>query len=750
MNHTPSLQGSDTRADLRLLYRTAARDWEKQALPIGNGRLGAMNLGTPGATQLQLNLDSLWTGGSNPSGNYDDEGFGNYQPLGDLFVELTGCEQVRDYQRTLDLATALHEVTFSTADGTGFREQVFASRPDEVIAFRVSVTGPGSLTGKVRLTGAHGERTRTHGSAAFAELRLPFAEYAAELQFSGALANGLSYEARAVVLPEGCRPEQAAAAIVFRECRSLTVLFAAATNYALDQNQGWRAPALRPDPLCTLAQAMTLGFDRLHQQHLVDHRALFSRVDVNFGTSPVEVRKQPLDARIRSYRPGRDPELAALLFQYGRYLLIASSRPGDLPANLQGLWNRDHTPAWHSDYHTNINTQMNYWLAEPANLAECHLPLFDLLDAMLPACREATRAEFGQDVPGFTYRTSHNIFGGQGWEWNTTANAWYAMHYFEHFAFTRDVAFLKDRAWPYLREASSFWLHRLTRTSDGKLVAPDGWSPEHGPREDGVAYDQQLIWELFNNTLEAAAFLNTSDPILPRIAAAKSQLVGPSIGHWGQLQEWVTDRDDPNDRHRHTSHLIAVYPGRQINPKHTPEWAHAAEVSLRARGDTGDSRRSWTWPWRCALWSRLGSSECHRMIDGLIQHNLLHNLLTTHPPLQLDGNFGITAGICEMLVQSHFGEIALLPAVDLERWPSGSFKGLKGRGGFEISARWQARRLVEAELIARAGGMATLRSTPSCTGVVTEAGEPIAFEAAPDGPISFMTTPGARYRLVFD
>ena len=722
-----------------LRYSGPALDWEKQALPLGNGRLGVMCLGSPGATWLELNVDSLWTGGENPNGTYDDEEFGNYQPLGAVCVELVGLGRVRDYRRTLDLATALYEVAFSAMDGTQVRQQAFASHPAQVIAFRVSAKGPGCLTGRVRLSGAHGE----HTSLAAAKQR------AAELRFSGALPNGLKYEARALVLTEGCAPAQKPGAIGFRDCSTVTVFVAAATTYALEPSRGWRSPVLHPDPARSLELALELGFDQLYQQHLADYQALFSRVDVDFGASPAQVRNQPLNVRIDNYRPGRDPALTALLFQYGRYLLIASSRPGDLPANLQGIWNREHTPPWHSDYHTNINTQMNYWLAEPANLSECHLPLFDLLDAMVPACREATRSAFGGDVPGFTYRTSHNIFGGQGWEWNTTANAWYALHYFEHAAFTRDREFLRERAWPHLKEASCFWLHRLEPTADGKLVAPDGWSPEHGPRESGVAYDQQLIWELFDRTLEASAMLNVTDAIVPRVAAAKDRLLGPQIGRWGQLQEWMSDRDDPNDRHRHTSHLLAVYPGRRINPRQTPKWADAAAVSLRARGDTGDSRRSWTWPWRCALWARLGKGDAHRMIDGLIRHNLLHNLLTTHPPLQLDGNFGITAAICEMLLQSHTGEIALLPAVDFERCPDGFFRGLRARGGFELAARWQAGRLVDAELAALAGGIATLRSTPTCTRVVADDGQAVPFHATPDGCIQLHTTEGKRYRLLF-
>jgi alpha-L-fucosidase 2 len=301
-----------------------------------------------------------------------------------------------------------------------------------------------------------------------------------------------------------------------------------------------------------------------------------------------------------------------------------------------------------------------------------------------------------------------------------------------------------------LREASEFWLARLKQTADGHLVAPQGWSPEHGPREDGVSYDQQLIWELFNNALEAARVLRLSNPLLDRIEAAKRRLLGPKVGRWGQLQEWVSDRDDPHDRHRHTSHLIGVYPGRQISVSQTPTLAKAAKVSLQARGDTGDSRRSWTWPWRCALWSRLGTKECHRMIDGLIEHNLLFNLITTHPPLQLDGNFGITGGMCEMLLQSHTGALELLPGVDFERWPNGFFSGLKARGAFVVSASWHDGTLTEATVDSLVGGDVALRGSHIPVSISNASAKQVAIEAMADQSVRFKTSAGGRYTLSFE
>jgi alpha-L-fucosidase 2 len=720
---------------LLLSYDRPATDWEREALPIGNGRLGAMVLGEPHAARFQFNVDSLWTGDENPSGEFDDQGFGNYQAFGTLAIDLADLQPVDGYRRTLDLQHAVHVTEWRGRDGTLYRQEAFASFPAEVIAVRLAAAGPSKLRGTVTLSGTHDERVDCAGG---------------ELRFSAALANGLRYAATVQVEASGGRVATNGARLDFDGVDSLVLYLAAATDYRLDAKAGFRGPAPEPPLGSSLSSARAKGFERLRDEHVADYTKLFGRVDVDFGHSADAVRAEAMDRRIAAHRDGRDPELIATLFQYGRYLLIASSRDNDLPANLQGIWNRVNNPPWHSDYHTNINIQMNYWLAGPTNLSECERPLFRLLDETLPAARTATRKAFGANTPGFTYRTSHNIFGGQGWEWNITANAWYALHYFEHYAFTGDREFLRARAFPYLTEASEFWLHRLKRTEAGGLVAPDGWSPEHGPREDGVTYDQELIWQLFDATLAAGAALESTLPLLGRVREAQARLVMPKIGRWGQLQEWREDRDDPADQHRHTSHLIGVYPGTRISVAKTPELSRAAAVSLRARGDNGDSRRSWTWPWRCALWARLATTECHRMIDGYIAHNLLPNLIATHPPLQLDGSYGISAGISEMLLQSHAGELVLLPGVEYSRWPRGAFRGLRGRGGFEVSARWEASRLQSVELGAQFAGPVVVRSAPTATGALDSAGHAQPLERLASGAVRLLARAGETYRLKFD
>jgi len=355
---------------------------------------------------------------------------------------------------------------------------------------------------------------------------------------------------------------------------------------------------------------------KLLAAHVKEHQRLFRRVSLRLGSGAPDL---PTDERLVRYRDGAaDGELEALFFQYGRYLLISSSRPGSLPANLQGLWNNSNNPPWRSDYHSNINIQMNYWLAEPTNLAECAIPFFDYVDSLRGVRGEATRQHY-PNVRGWTVQTENNIFGAGSFKWNPPGSAWYAQHYWEHFAFTGDRDFLRKTAYPVLKEVTQFWEDHLVERADGALVTPDGWSPEHGPEEPGVTYDQEIVWDLFTNYLEASAVLGVDAEYRQKVGQLREKLLKPKIGAWGRLQEWPEDRDDIRDEHRHVSHLFALHPGRQISPVATPELANAAKVSLSARGDQSTG---WAMAWRISFWARLLAGDHAPQFCAGVSHQL--------------------------------------------------------------------------------------------------------------------------------
>lgn len=738
---------------LKLWYNRPAKQWV-EALPVGNGRLGAMVFGDPVNETIQLNENTVWAGQPNRNDNPDAKAalpevrklifegkykeaqdlanqkiIGKpshgmpYETVGNLRLNFSGHENFTDYYRELDIEKAVVSSRYK-ANGVHYETHVFASYPDQVIVSKIAADKPGSINFSATMDRPSDVDISIQGDD--------------ELVLSGVTGDhegvkgAVQFQARVRIVAEGGSVSATGKMLNVSNADVATIYVSMASNFKtykdISGNAGEKATAYLQD-------ALKKNDDEILRDHISDYQGYFNRVSLDLGvTSAV---KEPTDVRLEKFAEGDDPQLVALYFQFGRYLLISSSRPGGQPANLQGIWNGQLVPPWDSKYTVNINTEMNYWPAEVTNLSELNEPLVQMVTELSQTGKQTARDMYGAN--GWVLHHNTDIWringpvDGAFWGMWPMGGAWLSQHLFDKYSYNGDQEYLKT-VYPVIKEASLFYLDFLVEEPEHRwLVVSPSISPENAPSihpessvSAGITMDNQLVFDLFTKTIEAAEILKTDDDLVANIQGALKRLPPMQVGKWGQLQEWMYDWDNPDDYHRHVSHLYGLYPSSQISPYRTPELFAAARTSLEARGDESTG---WSMGWKVNLWARLldGDHAWKLITDQLtpsIQPNggqrggTYPNLFDAHPPFQIDGNFGCTAGIAEMLMQSHDGTIHLLPALPGE-WQKGEVAGLCARGGFEVSFKWNEGKIQSVGIKSNLGGNCRIRVPNE---VVQEAG----------------------------